>query len=524
MRFWKIAHLAIAFGFCLISLAHGAGVTLITHGLNGNADGWVTAMAELIPNFRSFPGTNYTLYKLYFIPASGGGYQLTWSRLAGGQPGFTDSGEIIIALDWSQLADGNSYNTYQVATPVAAALLSPSFISEMNGHTLAELPLHLVGHSRGGSLISELCLRLGTNGVWVDHLTTLDPHPLNNDGFTLDRFLYSAVDAPAHTYSTVLFHDNYWQHLDSLVYGEPVAGAYVRQLTNLNGGNSSSHSDVHLWYHGTVDQRVPSDDTEAQITTNEFKTWYVPLENRGTNAGFNWSLLGRGDRTSTNRPVGSGFPAIRDGYNQNWDFGAGQNPNRTALATNNGSWASVMKFNLLSTNSVSPGDNLSVKYFYQWAQPATNTATISFYLDDDLDPWNGNNRLLQQINVPGNVASGISPQTLSLPLTPTNAPPGIHTLFVAITAAGHTRYLYAPETLVVNAPTSPLPPLLSATKLGTNIVLSWPTNSAGFALQWTSDLAGGVWSNSFPAPVIVGTQYAVTNNMADGMKCYRLKK
>jgi len=58
----------------------------------------------------------------------------------------------------------------------------------------------------------------------------------------------------------------YWQHLgDGLFYanGESVAGAYVRQLTNLNGGYSSSHSDAHLWYHGTIDWNTPASDTEA---------------------------------------------------------------------------------------------------------------------------------------------------------------------------------------------------------------------------------------------------------------------
>ncbi len=141
----------------------------------------------------------------------------------------------------------------------------------------------------------------------MDHLSTLDPHPLNNDGFF--DIIYSAVDAPVRTYQNVLFHDNYWQDVALLVYGEPVSGAYVRQLYDVYGGYQNigdshyPHSNVHLWYHGTVDVRNPANDTEAQITTTEFGTWYVPDEDYGNNAGFTFSLIGGGDRTSYDQPV-----------------------------------------------------------------------------------------------------------------------------------------------------------------------------------------------------------------------------
>ena len=54
-----------------IPLANGAGVTVITHGLNGNGDGWVTGMASQVTNYATFPGTSFTIYKLYYYYSGG---------------------------------------------------------------------------------------------------------------------------------------------------------------------------------------------------------------------------------------------------------------------------------------------------------------------------------------------------------------------------------------------------------------------------------------------------------------------
>src|SRR6478736_7147867 len=429
-----------------------AGVTVITHGLNGNVTGWVTGMATNVPAYPGFRGTNFSCYNMTFVPAGGGGFTLSATRTAGGAPANSQSGEVLIKLDWSGLADGNSYNTYQVASFVLPALLSTNFISELGGHALAEFPLHFIGHSRGGSLWSEVSRLLGTNGIWVDHLTTLDPHPLNDPSFPLDWLVGSAVDAPANTYVNVLFHDNYWQNLDTFVYGKSVAGAFVRKLTSLGGGYSSSHSDVHLWYHGTIDQRTPATDTEANLTSSERTSWWVASELAGTNAGFRYSLIGGGDRTSTAQPVGQGFPMIRDGYNQWWDLGAGVANNRTALPANNGAWPNVVKFNRTTTNRVEQGQALPVKFYYQWAQPNTSLATLRVYLDADLNPLNTNQTLLQEIVVPGTGAGFINFSTTNLTLAATNVTPGNYTVLATITGGGHTRHLYAPEAVDVIAP------------------------------------------------------------------------
>lgn len=480
----------------LVPFSHGGGVTIITHGLNGNADGWVTGMANQIPNYTTFPGSSYTFYKLYFY-YSGGSYYMTWVRLGGSQPTSTDSGEIIVALDWSQLADGDSYNTYQIASAVSSALQSTNFISELNGHALCELPLHLIGHSRGGSLISEVSQRLGTNGVWVDHFTTLDPHPLNNDGFS--DFIYSAVDAPVRTYENVLFHDNYWQNLNFFVYGEPVSGAYVRELYNLSGGYSSSHSDVHLWYHGTVDERNPASDTEAQITSAEFGSWYVSYENYGFDAGFKYGLIGGGDRTSLDQPVGAGFPSIRDGYNQTWDLGAGQVANRTSLPSHNAYWPNIIKFDITGSHTVAVSNTVSMKYFYQFGQSTSTNATVQVYLDGNANPLDGNSGLVFQFTETGTGANIIRSRIITF--NPTNTP-GQYYLYAKVTSGTRTRYLPAPGKLTITPPPDTTRPTITITNPAANAQF---TNTAIVAVQGTAvdngqvaavnyQLNGGGWN------------------------------
>jgi len=71
-------------------------------------------------------------------------------------------------------------------------------------------------------------------------------------------------------------------------------------------------------------------------------------------------------------------------------------------------------------------------------------------------------------------------------------------------------------------------PQLTVTPSGTNIILSWPTNVAGFdytgyTLQSTTNLVPpAVWSTNSPAPVVVAGRSTVTNPIAGGQHFYRL--
>ncbi len=508
----------LALGLLLAGFLHisHAGITLITHGLNSSVDGWVTGMASRIPQYPGFFGTNYSIYQMGFSNFAGN-YYLTAARTAGSPASNPESGEIIIKLDWRDLDDGNSYDTFQVASAVTPALLSTNFIPELGGRAIAAFPLHLIGHSRGGSMVCELSRQLGTNGVWVDHVTTLDPHPLNDPAFPFDWILYRANDAPANTYVNVLFADNYWQSVDSPINGKSVAGAFVRKLTTLGGGYSSAHSDVHLWYHGTLDWRIPASDTETNLTSAERATWWFGPEAAGTNAGFRYSLIGRGDRTSSEQPVGLGL--IRDGFNQNWDLGAGTSANRTALPTNNGAWPNLLRLNRTTTNQVAVGESLPVKFYYQWAKASSNLATIRLYLDDDFNPLNTNQTLLSEIAVPGNGAGFVSVAITNLLLSAASATPGAHTILGTINGGGNTRYLYAPETVTVVA--SRQPPTLEIARLNTTqfrigvlgltgqtLVLESSTDLLAWTALATNTLATGRWDyTNTPAPGLEANYY-----------------
>jgi hypothetical protein len=499
--------------------AHAGGVTLITHGYNSDVNSWVSAMAGRVPKYPGFPGTNYTTYTIT-LTTDGTSYFYQSSR-SNSSPASTDSGELIVKLDWSQMAGGSSqYNisTYSVAQIAAFVLLQTNSIADLSGHALAEFPLHFIGHSRGGSLIAEISRLLGTNGVWVDHLTSLDPHPLHNDG---NNEPFVPTDASAkNTYANVLFADDYWQNMGDGLFtpnGEIVNGAYVRQLTNLSGGYSSSHSDVHLWYHGTIDGTTPASDTGASITTTERQAWWVSNEQRGTNTGFEYSLLGGADRLSTTPPLGPGFPIPRDGYNQMWDFGAGLSLNRTALATNNGAWPTLIRLNRANTNQIVQGQSLPLQFFYQWARPATTNATISFYLDNDRNPLNTNASLIGRLTVPG-TSNGVNFGTTSYPLLATNASLGLHSVFALISGGGRSRFLYGPEPVLVVA--TPQPPTLDLTQISPGQFRLGVNGSPGQTISVLTSSNLQTWQG-LTTNTLSTSRWVLTNNPPTGtMRAY----
>ena len=70
----------------------------------------------------------------------------------------------------------------------------------------------------------------------------------------------------------------------------------------------------------------------------------------------------------------------------------------------------------------------------------------------------------------------------------------------------------------------PAPAKLKITRLGNQVVLSWPSTASGFALQKTTSLSPLSWSAVTDPVVVVGDQNTVTVSLTGGESYYRLKK
>src|SRR5687768_15494284 len=140
-----------------------SGLTLITHGQGGDAGDEVEFTADLID--RRAGGAAHYVMK---VERDGllGADVVSFERDAD-SPAIEDvpGGEQIVRLDWS---DANRVPTTAVARAVA---------DYMVGNRLVEQQLHLAGPSRGASVVSNLAAELGARGVWVDHVTYIDPVP-----------------------------------------------------------------------------------------------------------------------------------------------------------------------------------------------------------------------------------------------------------------------------------------------------------------------------------------------------------
>src|SRR5438034_7879889 len=123
-----------------------AGVTIITHGQGGSANGDVKTAADLMAE-RAGGASQFVMT---VTSVSGKAKVTSFTRDAGSpDPNTTSNGEIIIRLDWS---DVSSFTTSSIASAVADYLLT----AKPTGHSLLEGELALAGPSRRASAVSNL--------------------------------------------------------------------------------------------------------------------------------------------------------------------------------------------------------------------------------------------------------------------------------------------------------------------------------------------------------------------------------
>ena len=438
---------------CMLS-----GVTLITHGFNSNADGWVTAMAQAIGD-RPDLNIDQALYRLEVTDPGhdNGPLEVTSAWLSGPLPTdpLTEDPEIALVLDWSDVAGTAASgwytrSTYDVAAAVAEALVAADFLAELS-QPLASLPLHFIGHSRGGSLVDELAHQIGLRGIWVDQVTTLDPHPVDgiNDPFDIDY-----GDAPMVAWDNVVYWDNYWRESDELFdfSGESVANVHNVHLDDAileTGGYSYEHSDVHLWYYGTIDtsEDPPANNGDEDVPND----WYGGVHPDRLASGYAYSRPVNGTREQ------DGLTAELPGGS------AGREPVDLTLPA----WANVLDLHVAAPDTTFVDGEVIPLDYYQ--QDADSAATITFALDADRNPFNSNHQDVFE----SEVSPTVSLLSGSAELPTINVPTGTYYVLTTITdSTGQTRYSYAPQQVVIDNPFVNLPPsdiLLDATSALENV-------------------------------------------------------
>src|SRR3954470_2102034 len=131
----------------------------------------------------------------------------------------------------------------------------------------------------------------------------------------------------------------------------------------------------------------------------------------------------------------------------------------------------------------------SLSFVYQWARPVASMATVELFLDSDLNPFNGNETLAGQVSINGTTATNIASGTVTFTAGSSNTPAGEYSVFARISALGHTRYLYATDTLtVMSTLAAPRLELVSAKPSGVDVdVIAQPGQRV--VLESSSDLS-----------------------------------
>lgn len=397
-----------------------SGVTLITHGfqpLSSARPEWLDTMATAI---AERVGSDAAIYAMR-IDRTGSGDADRVSKfdlLSGSPPSISSTGETVVLLDW---ADSSGIFLDYTSTATIAQLALPFLTNAIPtrgiDRPLAESPIHLIGHSRGTSVVTHLAGLLGVQGIWVDQVTTLDPHPVS-------------PDPAAVLFQNVVFADNYFQQDDLTTFGLPVAGSFETNLTPI----VPDHSLIHTYYHGTVDTDA-TNDGDAAIQPS----WYThvnPLTGPRNAIGYHYSRIGRG-----NRFAGAAVNGLHPLFGLS-------NASRVPLDLSNATWPSLIALGVNDADrTYVAGEPIHPVPFYA---DVDSGGQIAYFLDKDTNPYNTDEVVLglHDYDPTGEQVLFTHPS-----FSTAGASPGTYHVYAQIADSnGLTRFMYTSGTVEIVAP------------------------------------------------------------------------
>nr|MDQ2659821.1 hypothetical protein [Verrucomicrobiota bacterium] len=112
------------------------------------------------------------------------------------------------------------------------------------------------------------------------------------------------------------------------------------------------------------------------------------------------------------------------------------------------------------------GDSLAATLYHQAGASAAGAINLGIFLDLDFNPYNGNEIAVEQTMLSRTGTSAVSRDALDVTVSAAAVPPGNYAVYARLNDGGRTRYLYAPQVLVVTP--SLQPPSIDAGSLALN--------------------------------------------------------
>lgn len=449
-----------------------SGVTLITHGfqLFTGYPEWVDLMGDAVSEkIGAMQGESSADVARYHIEVG----DLPWlsntieRQLGSATVDAAETGEVVVTIDWSDISSlVPEVPTSSVAESIAQTLQS-AFPAIGISQPLAQLPVHLIGHSRGASVMGALAEDLGQTGIWVDQVTFLDAHPIPFDWGEL-----GVIEVP----QNVVFADSYWRSDPNPADfdGETVDGAYDIELNfgfdetcdpSLvcfldEAGYGHEHSDAHLWYHGTIDTTDTSSDGTHVVPAG----WYDGNMGPRDEIGFNYSRIGDGGRPSDGLSVDLGGQGVRE----------------PIVDHTNDRWPSLVNFRVVPDDrTIALGEALDVDFL---RRDFDSHSTFSLFLDDDENPYN-NSPGQRQIGADASYAStGDQLISTDYSVLLNGVDVGEYFVFGRISDQSRTRYVYATDKMNLTADPASLVDLFGSSAAAPSGTLR-PGEQFNFAYQ-----------------------------------------